>query len=223
MTTTTDKPLIGITCDLVEDQARLRRTHIRAVAACGGIPVALPPLPGSGADMLEGVDGLILSGGDDPDTRPFGEEVHPQATLIDPDRQAFELELLDHLQATDPDRPILGICLGMQLLGLHAGGRLDQYLPDTLESADQHWNGNLHTVDGPDFQGQVYSHHRQALTDTGALKVVATAPDGIVEAIRCPSRPHVEGVQWHPERTTETSLGADIFTRLIDAARNRSR
>ena len=223
MTNTAHKPRIGITCHLVEDQIRLRRTYVRSVSACGGIPVLLPPLPGSGPDMLEGVDGLILSGGDDPDTRPFGEDLHPRATLIDPDRQAFELELLDHLQATDPDRPILGICLGMQLLGLHAGGRLDQHLPDTLDTADQHWDGAFHAVDGPMFQGQVYSHHRQALTDGGRLDVVATAPDGIVEAIRCPDRPHVEGVQWHPERTTEDRLGLEVFARLVAAARNRAR
>ena len=173
--------------------------------------------------MIERMDALILSGGDDPDTRPFGAEIHPRATLIDPDRQAFEIELLDHLQSTDPDQPILGVCLGMQLLGLHAGGQLDQHLPDTHESADQHWNGTLHRVEGTGFNGQVYSHHRQALMDSGTLDVVATAPDGIVEAIRCPARPHVEGVQWHPERTTETGLGLEVFARLIEAARNRAR
>ena len=223
MTTTIDKPRIGITCDLVEDQLRLRRTYVRAVIACGGIPVALPPLPGSGARVLETVHGLIFTGGDDPDTRPFGHDVHPKATLIDPDRQAFEIELLEHLRTNDPDRPILGICLGMQLLGLHEGGRLEQHLPDTLESAEAHWNGTLHPVTGPLFQGQVYSHHRQALTDAGGLDVVATAPDGVVEAIRCSNRPHVEGVQWHPERTTEPGVGVDVFARLVDAARNRAR
>lgn len=223
MTTASDKPLIGITCDLVDDQVRLRRTYVRAVSACGGIALALPPLPGTAAEVLEGVDGLILSGGDDPDTRSFGEPLHPQAKLVDPDRQAYEIELLDHLASHDPDRPILGICLGMQLLGLHAGGRLDQHLPDTLESADQHWNGSLHAIDGPGFQGEVYSHHRQALADAGTLDVVATAPDGVVEAIRCSSRPHVEGVQWHPERTTDEGVGVGVFARLVDAARGRPR
>ena len=220
--TTHDKPLIGITCDLVEDQIRVRRTYMRAVSACGGIPVPLTPLPGSGAEILGKIHGLVLTGGDDPDTRTFGEEVHPEATLIDPDRQTFEIELLDHLLADDPNRPILGICLGMQLLGLHAGGRLDQHLPDTLETAEDHWNGTLHTVEGPVFKGRVYSHHRQALADPGSLEVVATAPDGVVEAVRCPSRAHVEGVQWHPERTEDPAVGLEVFARLVEAARNRA-
>ena len=223
MKTNVDQPVIGITCGLVEDQVRLRRTHVRAVTDRGGVVVALPPLPGTGARVLEHLDGLVLSGGDDPDTRPFGAEVHPKATLIDPDRQAFELELLDYLRTEDPDMPILGICLGMQLLGLHGGGCLDQHLPDTLETADQHWNGGLHDVEGPLFNGRVYSHHRQALSDPGDLEVVASAPDGVVEAIRCPARHHVEGVQWHPERTDHEEVGTEVFARLIGAARNRAR
>ena len=223
MKTNADKPLIGITCDLVEDQVRLRRTHVRAVTEGGGIAVAVPPLPGTGVQVLEQLDGLVLSGGDDPDTRAFGAEVHPKATLIDPDRQAFEIELLDHLRAEDPDRPILGICLGMQLLGLHAGGTLDQHLPDTLETANLHWNGGLHEVEGPVFNGRVYSHHRQALSDPGELEVVASAPDGVIEAVRCPARRHVEGIQWHPERTDDHGVGAGIFARLIEAARDRAR
>ncbi len=217
------KPLIGITCDLVDDQVRLRRTYLRAIVASGGTAVAIPPLSGTAAEALKGLHGLVMSGGDDPDTRPFGEAIHPEAKLVDPDRQAFEIELLDHLAARDPDLPILGVCLGMQLIGLHSGGRLDQHLPETLESADRHWNGVLHDVEGPGFTGRVYSHHRQALASAGGLDVIATAPDGVIEAVRCPVRHHVEGVQWHPERTTDDNVGIEVFRRLIEAARVRNR
>ncbi len=210
-------PLIGVTMDLVDDQARIRRTYLRAIAAAGGTPIPIAPVPGTEAGILERLDGLILSGGDDPDTTRFGEPVHPNATLVDPDRQAFELAMLDLVDRTRPDLPVLGICLGMQLMGLHAGGRLDQHLPDTLPTAADHWEGRRHRVTG-EIEGVVFSHHRQALTDPGRHAVVATAEDGVIEAIRRVDRPFRMGVQWHPERTDDRTTGAGIFEALVRAA-----
>jgi len=211
------RPLIGVTMDLVDDQARLRRPYLRAIEAAGGIGVPLAPVPGTAAMLLDRLDGLVLSGGDDPDTTGFGEPVHPEATLIAGDRQRFELELLDLVDRQRPDLPLLGICLGMQLMGLHAGGRLDQHLPDTLETADLHWNGVRHEIAG-ELAGEVYSHHRQALASSGRFEVVATAPDGVIEAIRDPGRRFRLGVQWHPERTDDPATGSGIFAGLIRAA-----
>ncbi len=210
-------PLIGVTMDLVDDQARLRRPYLRAIKAAGGIGIPIAPVPGTGAALLGRLDGLILSGGDDPDTSEFGDPVHPKATLMAPDRQSFELELLDLLERSHPDMPVLGICLGMQLMGLHAGGRLDQHLPDSIDSADLHWNGATHPIAGR-FQGTVHSHHRQALIETGSFEVVATAPDGVIEAIEAPGHSFRLGVQWHPERTDDPAVGASIFDSLIRAA-----
>jgi putative glutamine amidotransferase len=204
--------------DLVDDQARLRRPYLRAIEAAGGIGVPVAPVPGTAEMLLDRLDGLILSGGDDPDTTGFGEPVHPEATLMAADRQCFELELLDLVDRRRPDLPMLGICLGMQLMGLHAGGRLDQHLPDTLETADLHWNGGRHAIAG-EFAGMVYSHHRQALSSPGrCFEVVATAPDGVIEAIRDPRRSFRLGVQWHPERTDDPATGSGIFAGLIRAA-----
>jgi putative glutamine amidotransferase len=205
-----------VTMDLVDDQARLRRPYLRAIAAAGGVGVPIAPIPGTAAAVLGRIDGLILSGGDDPDTTMFGEPVHPRANLIAPDRQTFEMELLDLLMDSHSELPVLGICLGMQMMGLHAGGRLDQHLPDSLASADLHWNGSHHGVVGR-FTGTVHSHHRQALVDPGAFDIVATAPDGVIEAIHAPGRRFHLGVQWHPERTEDPVLGAGIFEALIRA------
>jgi gamma-glutamyl-gamma-aminobutyrate hydrolase PuuD len=94
---------------------------------------------------------------------------------------------------------------------------LDQHLPDTLPSAEEHWNGGRHPIAG-EFTGSVHSHHRQALTDPGRLAVVATAPDGVIEAIRDPDRAFRVGVQWHPERTDDPATGAAVFDALIRAA-----
>ncbi|MDG2022516.1 MAG: gamma-glutamyl-gamma-aminobutyrate hydrolase family protein [Phycisphaerales bacterium] len=214
-----DLPLIGVTADLVEDQARLRGGYARSIAECGGIAIPLFPLPGSAASVLPHLDGVIFSGGDDPDTTNFGDPVHPKATLIDPIRQAFELELLDALERSHPEIPVLGICLGMQMLGLHAGGRLNQHLPDDLETADQHRDGAIHEVTGARFTGRVHSHHVQALEDPGRLKVVGEAPDGVIEAIESTDRPFVLGVQWHPERSTDPRTGSEVFRSLLDACR----
>lgn len=216
-----DRPLVGVTCDLVEDQVRVRRPYFRAIEAAGGVGIALPSMPGTAAAILPRLDALILSGGDDPDTTPFGEPVHPKATLVAADRQACELEWLELVEQTRPRLPLLGICLGMQFMGLRAGGRLDQHLPDHLATADLHWNGTEHEVEG-EIAGPVHSHHRQALQDPGDLEVVATAGDGVIEAIARRDRPFHLGVQWHPERTSHDATGPALFRRLVEAAEGSS-
>jgi len=67
--------------------------------------------------------------------------------------------------------------------------------------------------------GSVHSRHRQAIVDAGRLKVIARAPDGVIEAVQDPARRFYLGVQWHPERTTNTELGSRIFERLVAAVR----
>ena len=212
-------PLIGVTTDLVKDQARLRCGYARSIAECGGIAIPLFPLPGSGPAVLAHLDGIIFSGGDDPDTTAFGAPVHPSANLIDPVRQTFELELLDALECSYPEMPVLGICLGMQMLGLHAGGRLDQHLPDRLQTADQHRDGSVHDVTGTRFTGRVHSHHIQALDHPGRLTVVGEAPDGVIEAVESTERKFLLGVQWHPERSDDPRTGLAVFQSLLDACR----
>jgi putative glutamine amidotransferase len=139
--------------------------------------------------------------------------------LIDPRRQAFELALLEGLDTTR--HPLLAICLGMQLMCLHAGGTLEQYLPETLETAEIHWNGGLHAVTGSIGSGDVHSHHRQAISDPGRLQVVGVAPDGMIEAVADPDQPTRIGVQWHPERTECQELGTGLFRQLAQQAADR--
>src|SRR5262249_2881956 len=147
-------------------------------------------------------DGLVFSGGDDPITTHWGVPLHPKATPLHPDRQAFEVALLKALDERR-DMPALGICLGMQLLGLHCGGRLDQQRHSPLPPADAHGDRRAHEIRGDLGAGTVHSHHRQALSEPGRLRVVATAFDGVIEAVRRNDRPFYLGVQWHPERTED--------------------
>ena len=210
------RPRIGITVDVDSNSYRCRFPYADMVIGAGGVPLLLPCIEEAIPDYLSICDGFVTTGGDDPDMTMFDVANHPSIKTIDPRRQAFEMKLLGHLDATD--HPILAICLGMQLMGLAAGGTLDQHLPDTLPTAALHWDGGEHDIDGVLGTGSVHSHHRQALVDPGTLEVVARAPDGVIEAVRDANRPERLGVQWHPERTTTTDLGPGLFSRLVEVA-----
>jgi putative glutamine amidotransferase len=217
-----DRPVIGLTADADAEMLRLRRTYVEMIDASGGIPIILPCRPALAEAYIRLCDAIVLSGGDDPDMTAFGVAMHAKAKAIDPDRQAFELALLDALDGR-PGLPVLGVCLGMQLMALHAGGTLDQYLPETLTTAADHWDHRAHAVSGELGAGEVWSHHRQAITHPGSLEVVARAHDGVIEAVRSPmsdGRRFYLGVQWHPERTEDPALGPGILRQLIEAARS---
>ncbi len=219
------RPIIGITADLGEIDGHprysLRRTYVTAVIEAGGVPIILPHEPGLALDALRCCDGVIISGGADVDVREFGEALHPRAEPMHPARQCGELALLRALDDV-PDMPVLGICLGMQLLGVHAGGRLIQHLDDVMPDADRHRGDHEHRVQGEFGAGPVASSHHQVLADAGRLEVTGRSDDGLIETVRDPSRPFVVGVQWHPERTADPRLGVGVIRALVDAARRRS-
>lgn len=230
-------PVVGITSDLGEapglnggpprPRAVCAMTYIRAVAEAGGVPMVLPPIPELAHQYVRRCDAFVFTGGDDPRTEPFGHPTHPKATPVAPQRQAFEIALLDELRRR-PAAPVLGVCLGMQMMALHAGGTLNQYMPDDTPTVELHRHDAVHPITivpadakahGVLVAGQVTSHHRQAVRDAGSLRVVAVAPDGVIEAIDDPARAFYLGVQWHPERTAFEPLGNRLFRCLVEAAR----
>ncbi len=215
-----DGPVIGITADLDMARYQVAEAYAAAVRQAGGVPVILPCEPRCAAAYVRLCDGLVLSGGGDPATERWGQLTHPRARQMDPKRQAFEVALLEALDA-ESEVPVLGICLGMQLMGLHKGGRLDQCLSESLPTAESHAPGRSHAVSGELGCGPVHSHHRQALADPGALSVIARSEDGLIEAVRDEARSFYVGVQWHPERTEDEALGPGLFRSLIEAARAR--
>ncbi|MBB6428671.1 gamma-glutamyl-gamma-aminobutyrate hydrolase family protein [Algisphaera agarilytica] len=236
------RPLIGITLDNVENTLASGKYEVgvgysRAVAEAGGVPVLLPHEISRVPDYVQRCDGLILTGGVDPDTStlpadwPGHAPVHPKARVMDPARQAFELALLAEWDHVKPQGPLLGVCLGMQLLTLHHGGTLNQYLPDTHASdvVERH-RKNDHairvTVDDsvlqpPTTEAEAITHsnHQQAIADAGTLRVVAVAEDGIIEAVDNPGRPFYLGVQWHPERGDNGPLSRGLMGSLMNALR----
>ncbi|MDB5390755.1 MAG: gamma-glutamyl-gamma-aminobutyrate hydrolase [Planctomycetaceae bacterium] len=234
-------PLIGITVDNVESNFASGKyesnvEYSRMVAAAGGLPLLLPQEIELASHYVELCDGLMFTGGDDVRTEAFGIPAHPESHCIDPRRQAFELALLDAL-ANKPERPALGVCYGMQLMAVHAGGRMNQHLPETLANAvEEHQNNHRHPIvirigtsamlTSPGAGARlsndelsntaVVSSHHQAVVDAGRLRVIADSPDGVIEAIDDPTRPFYVGVQWHPERS-DGLLNLDLIKRFIAA------
>jgi len=228
-----NRPRIGITVDN-RDRTRASGKYDSSVAysdaivAAGGAPILLPHHPELADEYVATCEGVMLTGGDDPTMEPFGEPTHPEARAIDPQRQAFELAMLEALDAS-PTTPVLAVCLGMQLMALRSGGRLHQYLPEVLINPSMHDGKHRHEIvacldDGAVGEllrggGTVVSHHRQAVADAGSLRVIGTASDGVIEAIDDPERPFCVGVQWHPERGDEGPLNLGLLQAFVSASR----
>ncbi|QNN22798.1 gamma-glutamyl-gamma-aminobutyrate hydrolase family protein [Planctomycetales bacterium ZRK34] len=231
------KPLIGVTCDTHRHRAPddfaydSPASYAQAVTRAGGVPILLPCEVDHVDRYVAMCDGFVFSGGDDPDTTPFGEPTHPAAKVMHPARQAFETALLEKLRSTT--QPVLGVCLGMQMMALCAGGSLHQHLPEapliTPAQAEAHRDAphditciiDAHPLLPP--HGSVYSRHHQAVRDAGSLRCVAVSDTPntgrVIEAIDLPDAERFYlGVQWHPERTEAAALGIGLFKALISRA-----
>jgi putative glutamine amidotransferase len=141
---TPTRPIVGITLDAEQLPTRVRLgaswNYADCVARAGGVPLMLPPVLEQVQDHADLCDAFVLTGGDDPCTEPFGEPTHQEATRVLALRQDYETALLKRLATAHRDKPVLGVCLGMQMMALVAGGRLNQHLPETHEHAGLHWD-----------------------------------------------------------------------------------
>lgn len=223
------RPVIGITPDVSESGGRVKfdvaAAYADHVARAGGVPFVLVPATELIPDQLARCDGFVLTGGDDPRTEPFGVPTHPLAKPMHPRRQMYETALLEALGAR-PRTPVLGVCLGMQMLALVNGGRLDQRLADSRPDAERHWDSEHPVRPAPGaegayglpWSGTVASKHKQAIVDPGRLRVLALSDDGVIEAVADPACPFRVGVQWHPERTAGESTGSGVLAALVRAS-----
>ena len=216
-------PNIGVTCNIeivtygiwTEPAAMVPLTYVRAIARAGGRPLLIAPTPADlaePAELLDLLDGVLITGGPDVDPAAYGERPHPETAAATADRDSFELALVR--AATERDLPCLGVCRGMQVVNVAYGGSLDQHLPDRLEH-DIHRGDDAvfadHRVDvEPDSLAAlaaggtrvaVKSYHHQGVSRVGeGLRVTAHAEgDGTVEAIEDARRRFMLGVLWHPE------------------------
>ena len=209
-----EKPLIGISSYVEGSTARLGLTYIESVRKAGGIPIIIPLSVDTAqiADIVAVVDALVLSGGEDVSPFLFNEEPHKNLGEVVPDRDVFDLELVKQMIAAG--KPVLGICRGEQVLNVALGGSLYQDIPSQVQGAIQHSqkaprNYGSHSIRIVEQsllhkllktkEIKVNSFHHQAVKKLGkGLKVTATAPDGVVEAVELEGVP-VLGVQFHPE------------------------
>lgn len=231
-------PLIGLTTYReparwgVWDQSAdlLPSTYAAAVESVGGVPVLLPPTApydASAAAVVARLDGLVISGGADVDPERYAEPRHEQTGAPRPDRDAWELALLD--AAAVRDLPTLGVCRGMQVMAVGAGGSLQQHLPDALGARTHDPGGAAFgevdvTIAGGSRLAQalggvpavnVRCHHHQGVHEHPGFEAVAWAEDGWLEAMEGTGERFLVGVQWHPEVVAD----AGLFRALVEAAR----
>lgn len=235
-----DRPRIGITG---KDSAQLQN-YVEAVEAAGGVPVPLLPGEGSAPDaLLDGLDGLVLSGGRDIDPAAYGQRVRDGVGVdVDLPRDALEIPLAR--RALERDLPILGICRGIQVLNVAAGGTLYQDIvlagaargshnqreasPPPPDDAAVHEvkiapGTRLAEIVGGDRLGVNTFHHQVVDEPARRFSVVARSVepggDGVIEAVEVQDRAFVVGVQWHPERMwRRVGACARLFRALVDAA-----
>ncbi len=189
------------------------RNYSESVAKAGGTPLMAASLDPALADsFLEGIDGVVFTGGVDVDPIHFGQQPHRDLGSVDVERDLFELALYRAARARN--LPVLGVCRGLQLINVAQGGTLHQHLGADFSSLG-HSQGEIggepyHTVTltadselGRAFGGteiRTNSYHHQGIDRVGRdLRAVAHASDGLVEAVEGLSGPFLLGVQWHPE------------------------
>lgn len=231
-------PVIGLTTYL--DQARtgiwdvpasfLPAAYFKGITLAGGVATLLPPQPVD-ADIarrvLDGLDGLVITGGKDVDPAAYGQQRHPKTDEPGTERDGWEIALLR--ESLDRGLPVLGICRGAQVLNVALGGTLHQHLPDVIGHSG-HRAGNavfttlsVRTVPGTRLAGllgesaDVQCYHHQAIAEVGTdLIVSAWDNDGVIEALELPGDAFVLAVQWHPEENLDDLR---LFAAIVDAAR----
>lgn len=231
------RPVIGLTTYLEQATtgvwdvraAFLPEVYFSAITAAGGIAVLLPPQPADSAvvsRVLDGLDGLVITGGKDVDPARYGQSRHPATDEPRADRDAWEDALIT--AAIDRELPFLGICRGAQLLNVALGGTLHQHLPDVLGTTRYHLGGGVFADNEVTAEKDtlveamvggsiaVKSYHHQAIDAVAAgLTVSARSDDGTIQAVEVESVPFGVAVQWHPEQDDDPRL----FQGLVAAAR----
>jgi putative glutamine amidotransferase len=213
------RPIIGLTTYAEDARFGLQDTfaavlplsYVHAIHETGGRAVLITP-DDPDPEILDGVDGIMFTGGSDVDPALYGDTPHG-ATRTKPQRDRAEV-LLMHA-AVEIGKPLLGICRGMQLMAVAYGGRLHQHLPDVLghhghrpASGPKFGHHTVEMVPGTrihDIVGDrivANSFHHQGVADPGRLTPTGWCPeDELIEVVEDPELPFAMGVQWHPEDT----------------------
>jgi putative glutamine amidotransferase len=231
------RPVLGLTTYLQQAQTGvwdvqatfLPAIYLEGVTMAGGIATLLPPQPIDeviAGRVLDGLDGLVITGGRDVDPATYGQQRHPKTDEPVGDRDAFEFALVS--EAVRRGLPVLGICRGAQVLNVALGGTLHQHLPDVIGHY-QHQLGNavfstssIQTVPGTRLASLIgestdaQCYHHQAIAELGkGLIASAWDRDGVVEAVEMLGDSFVVAVQWHPEERLDDLR---LFAAVVVAA-----
>lgn len=223
------------TTDDGSECAYLDNHYFDVLAELGVVP--LPIIPTEDVILLDAilkqVDGVLLTGGLDIDPSLWDEDLHEETRLLHPRRQRFDLLLYEQVQKLR--LPIMGICLGIQMINVAHGGSLHQYLPDVNDEVDHgdEEHTTTHTVVlEPKTQIHQWlqidqisipSCHQQGINRLGkGLVAAGTTEDGLVEIIERPKYPFLLAIQWHIERDMTQPLSRTIFDQFLNAAGSRN-
>ena len=226
----TARPVIGVSC-YVEDvdsspwraqpSAVLPFDYVRHLMAAGALPVLLPPRVDAdramAAEVLDRLDAVVVAGGADVEASRYGRERHPSMQDPRPDRDSWELALVE--EALARDLPLLGICRGMQVMAVQAGGTLVQHLPDVVGHLGHQPDPGVYAdhpvtplpgtrlaeVLGTD-ELSVPTYHHQGVAEHPTYTASAVHPDGTVEAFEHADARFRIAVQWHPEAGRDPRL-----------------
>ena len=229
-------PLIGLNCGYqsdarypVRDQIGLYTPYYQALLSAGALPVVVPIVddPAALTEYLNRLDGLMFTGGEDIPPQAYGQKKDPTTQECHPRRFAQD-RLLAEL-VLQREIPVLAICMGLQLVNVVCGGTLIQDIQtdiqhtpvdpgnDSYHSIVLEKENLLHHVVGA-TEIEVNSAHHQAVEKLApGLRVLARAPDGIVEAVQMTDREFFLGVQWHPERIVERAEQLRLFEAFVSA------
>jgi putative glutamine amidotransferase len=222
-------PIIGITCYVEEavrgvwasmPHALLPQEYVTKIERAGAIAVLIPPRVDADARMAAAViarlDGLMLAGGVDVEPGRYAARPHPSVQEARPGRDAFELALAE--VSDQLDTPVLGVCRGMQVMAVAAGGTLEQHLPDVV-GHDEHspapgvyGSHSVRTVQGTRLSALlgrevvIPSYHHQCVSAHPGYVASGWAPDGTLEAMESPGSRFRLAVQWHPEAGPDDRL-----------------
>jgi putative glutamine amidotransferase len=228
------RPAIGVSMGHVEFGNRAtdatEKAYAQAVVSAGSIPLLVPALPAvPPEEVVERLDGLLLTGGGDVDPRRYGAVPSPQSGGIDEERDSLEISLVR--RAVEAGLPTLAICRGCQLLNVALGGTLIQHLPEVSDLAhlvperrsaivydiEVQQGSRLSAIVGSSSLGVNSIHHQAVERTAPELAAVGRADDGVVEAIEHPSLPML-GVQWHPEDLLRNGAHRALFEWLVSTS-----
>jgi putative glutamine amidotransferase len=234
------RPIIGMTCYQEDakwgawdiNAAVLPHWYLDLFQSAGATVLLIPQDPNPDTSLLDRLDGLVIVGGADVDSRLYNEAPHETADRPREARDASDLAW--YRGARERNMPVLGICRGLQVMAVAHGGALHQDMPEVSELVHRERPGHFtnhraRCVPGTkaarifgDEEFEVNSSHHQGVKDAGDLLISIHAEDGTVEGCEDPTAEFAVGVQWHPEHPDRRMGDAQLVEAFLDVARGRA-